>query len=277
MLFAIKLTVSTKEQRDQEGITHFSSHNGGTFIIDEETEEPVKISAYDYSDSMKNFDGVVGAVPICPMCYEEVFHVNGEKAKYFSHYPKTENSPECVYRVNYIPGNSHHEVTHAVNSLPLLIEFRRVLDYYFSEIAQGRIASEDQNLIQGLCKSMRDNWYEKRTIRSAFNFESTEEMYNIFTTIAPFLIKLTPKLADLGTSYLLDEPRKNSILIWRCLHLPRERPNLEFLLRVTFQFLKNHDVKLSNKPDNLKEEIIFWAFGLLSIIPWHITKKRTMA
>lgn len=276
MFYAIIATVSTK---DQKGIKHFSPDNGGTFITRQKTAELTKISAYDYNESMKSFSVIdmVGRVPICPICWEEVFHVDGWRAKYFSHYPKTEKSPECAYRVKYVPRDAQTEYTNSVtNSLPLLLNFQHVLDHYLNGVASGSINQKHQKLIQVLCKSMRDNWLDSRIIRSAFNFKSPEEMYNVFSTIAPFLIKLIPKLKDFESSYIFNvAQRNNAIFIWNCLHIPRERTNLEFLMQLTIQLLENHGVMLNDKDDNLKDEIIFWSFGILSIIPWHITIQQT--
>jgi hypothetical protein len=273
MFRAIIATVSTKKQNNLPEVGHFSMHGGGTFIINKETGEPLAITADDYVESMKNSDGIVGKVPICPMCYEEVYHVNGNYSKYFSHYPLTENSPECKYRVKYSPSYSEYETRAAVKSLPLLIRFKRVLDYYFSDSATGPLESGRSRIIIELCKRMRENWYDHRLIATAFNFESPEKMYEMFTTLAPFLVKLTPKLNELGLAYLQNEQRKNSIFLWSCLHVPRERTNLEYLLKLTSRFLANHTVILSQERENLEQEIIFWSFGLLSIVPWYITSQ----
>lgn len=274
MKYAFIAIVNVGDQADDKGTENFILHKGRTIIIDAKTGLPKEISADDYLDL--KFEFAVGKVPICPLCFEEVFHVNreGERTTYFSHYPMTDNSPECPFRVKYNPRKSLYEISVAVKSMPYLIYFEKALNHYFERDPHFTINSAHKKLIVDICKSMKDNWYKNRIITIASNFESLKEMYNIFTMFAPLVIKLEPELANLKTSYLLDKQRESSFFVWECLHFPRERPNLEFLMKLTLEFLMTKGILLSDEVEDIRQAIIFWAFGLLSIVPWSIYLKR---
>ena len=246
-----------------------------------ETDEMSEVDAYLFDQLALDLN--LGELH-CPVCTDDVFFVErhcvskkNEKSiiKYFSHKKAELKIQDCPIRSENKGGNISDKrlkeiVEVIIKTSVHLNNFKYYLEKTFGISLKNQI-SNYQNETKALFEDINQNWYKKVGIRVALCLNSLENMLSVFTMFAPFLAKEIPYLKGEDISYLYDNDHINStFLIWKCLHLPRERANLKSLLELSIIFLQNHSIKTDLISEcSSEDKIIFWSFGLLHMVPWH--------
>jgi len=217
----------------------------------------------------------------CPLCSERVHFVSkttgsGKEIKFFSHHPfkvpPTDDETLCPLRSASSSNTNFNRMAEATEkTLAHLSKFKIYLNKVFGNLP-GSQEFQHENKLENLCREMNSKWYKKDGFKTAFCFQSLEEILSLFSMFVPFLKKYVPYLDERDHNYIYDHRHhSNTILIWECLHLFKEKSNLKALMKTTLLFLKDHSVEIGEdvtKRDSIEDVIIFWSFGLLFMMPW---------